>query len=99
MSTFMTRQSPLAHSLIMATELPEPTSEALKRPTVTYSSLPALSKPFLIDPALRSYKHQYANIYFVRLVELRSVVEERAQERWAAVRGESINFAPSLSLR
>ena len=71
----------------MATELPEPTSEALKRPTATYSSLPALSKPFLIDPALRSYKHQYANIYFVRLVELRTIVEERAHERWSAVRG------------
>ncbi len=30
-----------------------------------------------MDPEHRSYKHQYSNIYFVRLVELRPVVEER----------------------
>jgi len=71
----------------MATELPEPPSEPLSRPTTSYSSLPALSKPFLIDPAQRSYKHQYANIYFVRLVELRSIVEQHAAERWGNVRG------------
>jgi hypothetical protein len=59
-----------------------------RRPNPSYSSLPELSRPFLIDPAHRSYKHQYSNIYFVRLVELRPVVETRAQERWKRVRGE-----------
>lgn len=68
--------------------LPEPISASSKRPVVPYSSLPELSKPFYIDPAQRSYRHQYANIYFVRLVELRPVVEQRAAERWAGVRGE-----------
>lgn len=70
----------------MAVELSVPES-GVKRPTSSYSSLPELSKPFLIDPSSRSYKHQYANIYFVRLVELRPIVEERAGERWKNVKG------------
>ena len=76
---------PLAN---MATELPEPTDDIVKRPTTSYSTLPELSKPFLIDPAQRSYKHQYANIYFVRLVELRPIVEKHALARWSHIRGE-----------
>nr|WRH23603.1 DNA polymerase delta subunit 2 [Naematelia aurantialba] len=72
----------------MADILPDTSSAPLVRPTTTYSSLPELSKPFLIDSAQRSYKHQYSNIYFVRLVELRPIVEEQAKERWSAVRGK-----------
>ncbi|KAK8870000.1 hypothetical protein IAR55_000570 [Kwoniella newhampshirensis] len=72
----------------MANILPVPSESVFTRPNPPYSSLPELSKPFLLDPASRSYKHQYANIYFVRLVELRPVVEERAQERWKSVRGK-----------
>lgn len=70
--------------------LPEPSTSVIKRPVTTYSSLPELSAPFYIDPAQRSYKHQYANIYFVRLVELRPIVEERAGERWAHIRGQLV---------
>lgn len=73
----------------MATEILETATAALKRPTTSYSALPELSKSFLLDPAQRSYRHQYANIYFVRLVELRPIVEQEAQERWKSVRGES----------
>lgn len=75
----------------MATELAVPETSA-QRPTTRYSSLSELSKPFLIDPSSRSYKHQYANIYFVRLVELRPIVEERANERWKNVRGRYHNM-------
>jgi DNA polymerase delta subunit 2 len=74
----------------MATELSIPETYPPQRPPTTYSSLSELSKPFLIDPSSRSYKHQYANIYFVRLVELRPIVEERAGERWGGVRGQSL---------
>ena len=73
----------------MATELSVPETIPPRRPATAYSSLSELSKPFLIDPSSRSYKHQYANIYFVRLVELRPIVEERAGERWKSVRGKS----------
>ena len=71
----------------MASRLEEPEGEPSKRPTVTYSNLSELSAPFYINPAQRSYRHQYSNIYFVRLVELRPIVEKNAQERWGAVRG------------
>lgn len=73
---------------IMATDITFEAGEPPKRPVVAYSSLPQLSSPFFIDPALRSYKHQYSNIYFVRLVELRPIVEEHAEKRWANVKGE-----------
>jgi hypothetical protein len=74
----------------MATYIPtQDTVVQPKRPTTSFSSLPELSKPFILDSASRSYKHQYANIYFVRLVELRPIVEERAMERWKGVKGGS----------
>jgi DNA polymerase delta subunit 2 len=72
----------------MASPLPAEPGPAPRRPNPSYSSLPELSKPFVIDPANRSYRHQYSNVYFVRLVELRPIVEKRAEERWKAVRGE-----------
>lgn len=73
----------------MATDITFDAGQPPKRPVVAYSALPELSAPFFIDPASRSYKHQYSNIYFVRLVELRPIVEARAAERWAKVRGTS----------
>ncbi|WRT66895.1 uncharacterized protein IL334_003859 [Kwoniella shivajii] len=72
----------------MAEALPSPSSTNLRRPNPSHSALSELSKPFILDSSSRSYKHQYANIYFVRLVELRPVVEERAQERWKSVRSK-----------
>ncbi|CAK9780848.1 unnamed protein product [Cutaneotrichosporon oleaginosum] len=70
----------------MATPLSD--AERPSRPVVAYSSLSELSAPFFIDPTSRSYKHQYSNIYFVRLVELRPIVEARAAKLWAKVRGK-----------
>jgi hypothetical protein len=74
--------------LPMASDIKYEEGEPPHRPVVAYSSLPELSSKFMIDAAQRSYKHQYSNIYFVRLVELRPKVEERAAKRWANVRGE-----------
>jgi len=71
----------------MATEIKYEEGAAPRRPVVPYSTIPELSNKFVIDPKQRSYKHQYSNIYFVRLVELRPRVEERAAQRWAKVRG------------
>ncbi|KAK0210508.1 DNA polymerase alpha/epsilon subunit B-domain-containing protein [Desarmillaria ectypa] len=42
---------------------------------------------FRIGDGDKSYKHQYSNIYFTRLSELRKSVEERAVRRWANVEG------------
>lgn len=71
----------------MATLLPEPEGSPSLRQAPSYDPLIELSKPFTIDPASRSYKHQYANIYFVRLVEQRPTVEEKAREKWKNVKG------------
>lgn len=50
--------------------------------------MPKLSKPFLLDDVMtRSYKAQYANIYFLRLMQLRPVVAKVANERWKGVKG------------
>lgn len=81
----------------MAALLPEPAQGPSRRPTTSYSLIPELSKPFILDPASRSYKHQYSNIYFVRLVELRPIVEVKAQERWAHVRGASLRLTLQAS--
>ena len=42
---------------------------------------------FIINSANRSYQHQYANIYFLRLRLLRDFVEENARKRWKNVDG------------
>ena len=72
----------------MALSLSERSEIPHRRSTASFSTLPELSKPFHLDPTARSYTHQYSNIYFVRLVELRPVVEDRAERRWNEVRGE-----------
>lgn len=71
----------------MAFEIKYEEDAPARRPVVDYSTIPELSNKFVIDPKQRSYKHQYSNIYFVRLVELRPMVEERAAKRWSKVRG------------
>ncbi|KAF9448368.1 hypothetical protein P691DRAFT_618311, partial [Macrolepiota fuliginosa MF-IS2] len=52
--------------------------------------LPSLeSTPsFLITKANRSYRHQYSNIYFIRLRALREFIEEKAHTRWKNVSGK-----------
>lgn len=44
----------------------------------------ASSQPqsFVIDTKNKSYKHQYSNIYFLRLHQLRKFVEAEAKSRW-----------------
>lgn len=74
-------------SINMAAEIQAPEGELPSRAVAAYSTIPTLTAPFIIDAAHRSYKHQYSNIYFVRLVELRPIVEERATEKWKDVRG------------
>lgn len=51
----------------------------------------AKTPQFAINTANRSYQHQYANIYFVRLRLLRGAVEETAKRRWKQVAGEHAN--------
>ncbi|KAI0831069.1 DNA polymerase alpha/epsilon subunit B-domain-containing protein [Trametes gibbosa] len=50
---------------------------------------------FSIKSADKSYKHQYSNIYFVRLRALRQHVEQRAKGRWNEVAGNPV-FVPRV---
>ncbi|KAI0318361.1 hypothetical protein OF83DRAFT_35169 [Amylostereum chailletii] len=50
---------------------------------------------FVIDAANRSYKHQYASIYFLRLRLLREFVETEAHRKWDQVSG-SPNLVPRV---
>lgn len=45
---------------------------------------------FIIGQAKKSYKHQYSNIYFVRLRLLREVVEKRAKKLWEHINGNPV---------
>jgi hypothetical protein len=42
---------------------------------------------FLIPPTDRSYKYQYANIYFLRLTHFKPILEKRAHKRWNETAG------------
>ncbi|KZT28588.1 hypothetical protein NEOLEDRAFT_1161072 [Neolentinus lepideus HHB14362 ss-1] len=50
---------------------------------------------FSLKGANKSYKHQYANIYFVRLRLLRDAVQRRAQAQWKDVKGSPV-LAPRV---
>ncbi|KAH8107222.1 DNA polymerase alpha/epsilon subunit B-domain-containing protein [Cristinia sonorae] len=76
------------------TPLPVPTSPVTRIPTTIVPPNPK-SPSFVINAANKSYKHQYANIYFVRLRILRGLVEERAKRRWKEIAGDPV-FVPRV---
>ncbi|KII88950.1 hypothetical protein PLICRDRAFT_159910 [Plicaturopsis crispa FD-325 SS-3] len=69
--------------------LPVPTDAPSR---LTTAVLPPTEKTpsYLITAANKSYKHQYANIYFLRLRILREFVEERARRLWKGVAGNPV---------
>ncbi|KAJ6513905.1 DNA polymerase alpha/epsilon subunit B-domain-containing protein [Mycena vitilis] len=66
------------------------TSTSLSRPLTTVLPSTDSTPSFLITSANKSYRHQYANIYFVRLRILRDVVEENARKRWHGIDGNPV---------
>ncbi|KAI0646842.1 DNA polymerase alpha/epsilon subunit B-domain-containing protein [Trametes meyenii] len=69
-------------------------SAPLTRPSSSVIPPPE-NATFIIKPADKSYKHQYSNIYFVRLRALRQYVEQRAKRRWNEVAGNPV-FVPRV---
>lgn len=61
----------------------------LTRSATSILAPPPKASSFVIDRSNKTYKHQYANIYFVRLRQLRSFVEENAKRLWKEVAGAS----------
>ncbi|CAA7269343.1 unnamed protein product [Cyclocybe aegerita] len=45
---------------------------------------------FIIESSNKSYKHQYSNIYYVRLSLLRNVVENNAHKKWRNISGNPV---------
>ncbi|KAI0781162.1 DNA polymerase alpha/epsilon subunit B-domain-containing protein [Trametes elegans] len=71
---------------IPSTPLTRPSSNAVP---------PSEEASFIIKSTDKSYKHQYSNIYFVRLHALRPHVEQRAKRRWNEVAGNPV-FVPRV---
>ncbi|CED83110.1 DNA polymerase delta, regulatory subunit 55 [Phaffia rhodozyma] len=57
------------------------------RPDSHYSALPNLNNAFSLKGVSRSYDHQYASLYFSRLVHLRPPVKARAEKKWKGAQG------------
>ncbi|KAJ7349473.1 DNA polymerase alpha/epsilon subunit B-domain-containing protein, partial [Mycena albidolilacea] len=74
-------------------------SESLSRPLTTILPPTDATPSFLITSANKSYKHQYANIYFIRLRLLRDVVEERARQRWHGIKGNPVLVPKVLEVK
>lgn len=62
-------------------------SEPLIRATSVVLPLTEDMPSFKLDAQNKSYKHQYANIYYLRLRLLRTIVEKQATEKWHDLAG------------
>ncbi|KAF7322784.1 Glutamate decarboxylase [Mycena chlorophos] len=75
---------------------PIPSTDAsLSRPLTTILPPTEETPSFLITAATKTYKHQYANIYFIRLQKLRDTVIAKARERWEGIEGDPV-FVPKV---
>ncbi|PPQ89124.1 hypothetical protein CVT25_006496 [Psilocybe cyanescens] len=75
-----------------------PAAAALSR-TSTYIHTPDPKTPsFIIDSTRKSYRHQYSNIYFIRLRLLREAVETRALRRWGGIAGNPVLVPRALEV-
>src|ERR1700733_2768458 len=65
-----------------------PVPANLARSTLESSALHTGASSFVLGQQNRSYKHQFSNLYFVRLRQLRVFVEENAARKWKDFDGE-----------
>ncbi|KAI0083974.1 DNA polymerase alpha/epsilon subunit B-domain-containing protein [Irpex rosettiformis] len=77
-------------------------SSQLNTPDTPYTRIstfvtdpPEGTPSFSISGQDKSFKHQYANIYFMRLHALRRFVEQKAKRRWAELDGNPV-FVPRV---
>ncbi|KAJ8515537.1 hypothetical protein ONZ45_g7052 [Pleurotus djamor] len=71
----------------MVKSLPTTTNERASSIQIARSET---TPSFIIDSTNKSYRHQYSNIYFVRLGKLRDFVLGRAQEKWKDIEGNPV---------
>ena len=72
---FSEQAAPTAQGL-----LAPPSTEASTFARVPVSAYTDCSQPFRLGE--RSFSHQYAHIYAVRLIKMRPILEERARQKW-----------------
>ncbi|OCH95642.1 hypothetical protein OBBRIDRAFT_745437 [Obba rivulosa] len=66
--------------------IPIPEDPLIRRPTHVQAP-PAQTPSFVLTAGNKSYRHQYSNIYFLRLRLLQGYVEEQARRRWGSIAG------------
>lgn len=88
--TNFSSDSPISRSSVKHDDptMASSSSASSSRPDPAFSTLAALQSTFVLRPQTRSYNHQYANMYFARLVQLRQAVLERAEKKWGQAAGE-----------
>ncbi|KAF4615259.1 hypothetical protein D9613_002764 [Agrocybe pediades] len=64
-----------------------PIPSTLERPSTVVLPPDGNTPSFVIGSHQKSYKHQYSNIYFIRLRLLRDCVQEQARKKWATIAG------------
>jgi DNA polymerase delta subunit 2 len=52
-----------------------------------------------IDDTKKTYKHQYSNIYYMRLQLLRSFVQARAKAKWRDIAGSPFPLPATAIVR
>ncbi|KDR73479.1 hypothetical protein GALMADRAFT_141966 [Galerina marginata CBS 339.88] len=67
-----------------------PLPPTLSRPSTIIVAPDPKTPSFLIGPSRKSYKHQYSNIYFIRLRLLRDAVVSRSHRKWMDVAGDPV---------
>ncbi|CAG8448591.1 2157_t:CDS:10 [Diversispora eburnea] len=67
------------------------------RVNVSYNDMPEFRDKLILGK--KSFRQQYANLYYVRLMEMRPIVLKAAQEKWEterAVNGQELNYVDRI---
>lgn len=73
--------------LLRANAQDEAEEQVGTRPVLSYDPLDPLRSTFLVPKGRRSYQHQFANVYYLRLAKLKSKVLESAKRKWTGEKG------------
>ncbi len=82
---------PLLTQFSLSRPIPDPPKRASTSVVASAPDTPS----FIIDSRNKSYKHQYSNIYFLRLRKLRDFVDATARRRWNSLPGGSLQTCDS----
>ena len=64
------------------------TYETPSRPLNTQIDMSDSVPSFVLGADHKSYRHQFANLYFARLTFLKDIVEKKARRKWGGMKGK-----------